>query len=88
MVDCVSSQLISFTRSQEIYIYRTAQFQIVSSPKDKRRRVNLLMIIHESDSVSRAEVDDGIVENGTKVIMTPSFARIVEVVVQWDIKER
>ena len=45
------------------------------------------MIIHEGDRFTWSCLDYGIIENRPKVVLFASLAGIVEVVVQWDVKE-
>lgn len=49
--------------------------------------VHILMIINEGDSISRTQLHDSVVEDRTKVVLRPSLACIVKVVVQWDVEE-
>lgn len=45
------------------------------------------MIIHKRDCVSGSEVDNCAIYDCTKVVVASRFARIVEVVMQGNIKE-
>lgn len=45
------------------------------------------MIIDKGDSISRTQLYDGVVEDRTEVVLRPSFACIVKVVVQRDVEE-